>query len=321
MLPYFPFDDAAFSMNMRVQALQARPLIEVDMATYHDELALKTSLLTQEYTHYFQAQAGTEALQWETLALLLPEMAREYPQHFTFTINGMRWRWRNNLLADETDFVFGESGSLPLPPLDWLGRQMQEDLLLLDGVEGNGMPLVAGHLCFPNAWCLNDKMGQSFLTIHTPVPLFAEHLARSTSLLLARLKVGRPVWRVNWSIKATARLNSMPRFFYEEEQAWQDFTLENIGERCFLRLERQILARLPRTKGILFTIHTYQAPLSEVVCDAAYLHHARRIAGVVRTMPQEVAHYKSVVAYKELLLKYLDTFHHTEDIRSPLTQL
>lgn len=308
MLPYFPFDDAVFSMSMKVQALNERPMLEVDTASYREELALKQKLLAEEYTQYFGAGLGTEALQWDTVALLLPRMVQEYPAHFALTVEGERWTWRNHLLEEETRFVFGDSTSLPVPPLDWLGRQVQEDLLLLDATAGSGMPLVAGHLCFPNAWSLNEKLGASFLAIHTPVPLFAERLGRSTSLLLERLKVGRPVWRINWSIKATPRLNAMPRYSYEEEQTWGDFTVENIGERCFLRLERQTLSRLPHTEGVLFTIRTHQASLAAVLCDDEHVRHAQHMAGVIRTMPHDVATYKSIAAYKEVLLQYLDAF-------------
>jgi hypothetical protein len=176
---------------------------------------------------------------------------------------------------------------------------MQEDLLILSGNATNGMPLVAGQLCFPNGWCLDDKMGKSFLGIHDEVPLFAHYLGHSSILLLERLKPERPVWRVNWSLKATPRLNLTPHFFAEEQQ---HLTPENIGMRCFLRLERQTLSRLPQTDCILFTIHTYQAPLDMVVESADV---ARRIAVVVRTMPEEMLRYKGIASFLDPLLAYL----------------
>jgi hypothetical protein len=166
------------------------------------------------------------------------------------------------------------------------------------------MPLVAGQLCFPNAWCLDDKMGKTFLGIHDNVPLFMEYMGRSSSLLLERLKIGRPVWRVNWSIKATARLNQIPRFSCEEQQAYQYFTVENIGEQCFLRIERQTLSRLSRTGAILFTIHTYQTSIAEILRN---VEQARRMAGVIRTTPKEMLVYKSIEPYVDVLLSYIES--------------
>jgi hypothetical protein len=304
VLPYFPFADDTFKMVMGVKALNDNSLIEVDSEAYREELALKNTLLSDDYDEYFRAPPETERSQWEVVELLLKNMASHYPQYFELEIDGEQWRWRNRLLDDEVRFVFGRSDSLPLPPLDWVGRQVQEDLLILSGNAADGMPLIAGHLCFPNAWCLNDKMGKSFLDIHHEVPLFAEYLGRSSNLLLERLKPGRPVWRVNWSIKATSRLNHLPRFSYEERLTHQHFTVENIGERSFLRLERQVLSRLPETDAILFTIHTYQAPIVSVAERADY---AGRIARVVRTMPEELLRYKGMKPFVDILLAYLET--------------
>ncbi len=303
MLPYFPLHDDTFKMAMGVQVLHDANFIEIDQASYRDELALKQTLLTDEYEQYYQSLPGTEPLQWEVIALLLPSMAQRYPEYFTLTIDGRGWTWHNRLLGQETHFIYEETESLPLPPLDWLGRQVQEDLLILDGNETSGMPLVAGQLCFPNAWCLDDKIGLSFLDIHQPVPLFASYLGRSSSLLLARLKAGRPVWRLNWSIKATSRLNLLPRFLAEEVQACHNLSLENVGERCFLRIERQTLSRLPKTNGILFTVRTYQASIAHVANTA---EHARRIASVVRTMPHDVLIYKGMAPFAKLLLEFLE---------------
>ncbi len=302
MLPYFPFKDDVFKMAMGVQALDSGCQIEIDREHYQSELALKNELLMDACHDYFQAMPDTEPLQWEVVELLLQNMAAHYPQYFTLMKDGKRWIWCNQLLNEETRFVFGERESLPHPPLDWVGRQVQEDLLILQSTEDGSMPLVAGQLCFPNAWCLDDKMQQSFLAIHGNVPLFAEQLGRSSSLLLQRLKVVRPVWRLNWSIKATARLNHTPRFHDEEQLSARGITRGNIGERCFLRIERQGLTRLPGTNAVLFTIHTYQAPLVQVVNS---VDTARRMYNVVKTMPEEMVIYKAIAPFRDVLLDYL----------------
>ncbi len=241
-------------------------------------------------------------LQWETIESLLPIMARRYPEHFTLTIEGRHWHWQNRLLESEHTFVPGDADSLPFAPLHWLGRQVQEDLLLMQDDAANGMPLVAGVLCFPNDWCLEEKLGQSFLVIHQPVPLFAEQIGRSSLLLLERLKVGRPVWRTNWGFKGSARLNLMPRFADEQRQSCQQICAENIGERCFLRMERQTLLRLPRTKAVLFTVHTYQAPIMEEVQNR---EHTRRMLQILQTTPGKMMEYKNIQAFYEPLIAYL----------------
>ena len=302
--PYFPFNDDTFKMTMGTQALNPDMLIEIDEPHYHPEIALKKSLLDEEYDEYVHAPLTTQREQWEVLALVLSNMAHHYPQHCSLAIRGDEWTWHNRLLDIKTTFRFGETNSLPYAPLDWLGRQVQEDLLLLSGDVTQGMPLIAGHLCFPNDWCLKDKLGKSFMKIHDPVPLFASTVGRSSSLLLERLKVGRPVWRLNWAFKVTPQLTLTPqrvRLLREEEQG--KVTRETIGERCYLRVERQTLSRLPLTSAILFTVHTYQIPVANIVQDR---EAAQRMANVVRTTPTEMLVYKGMLPFVDVLLAYLE---------------
>ncbi|GER89579.1 hypothetical protein KDW_37410 [Dictyobacter vulcani] len=307
MFQYFPFDVDHFSMTMGTRALGKGFVIEVDPACYHAEITLKQRLLNDDTSYYFQALPHTEPLQWDTLTYLLPHLAACYPQHFSLTMQTEHWIWHNHLLQECVTFQPGVHASLPLSPLDWLGRQLQEDLLLLDGSVDGGIPLVAGQLCFPNSWCLEEKLGQSFLHIHDPVALFAEQLGRSSQLLLERLKVGRPVWRLNWAFRTIDRLDITPRTAHEIQQSYQTLTPETIGERCLLRVERQTLSRLPTTGAILFTVHTYQESVAELTHN---VKHARRMASVLRSTPAEVLAYKGIAPFADLLLDYLQLRSH-----------
>ncbi|MFL5359083.1 heme-dependent oxidative N-demethylase family protein [Archangium sp.] len=307
MLPYFPFEQDSYAMTLGVRALRPDEfLIEVDAPHYRDELALKEALLAANPRARFQAAPGTEPHQWETLTELLPLLARQWPHCFALDVEGTgggeRWHWRNLLLGTGTRFTPGREDSLPLAPLDWLGRQVQEDLLLMDGTR-EGLPLVAGSLCFPSGWCLDEKLGRPVLDIHTPVPGFGAKLGASTVRLMRGLKPGRPVTRVNWAFSVTDRLDLEPASFPEWRHLFEGITARNAGERCFLRLERQTLSLLPRTGAILFTIHTYRAPVASEVQEPA---RRRRLAAVLRTVPADTLTYKRITPYLEPLLAWLD---------------
>lgn len=301
MLAHLTLDDGAYAMKMNVRMLAPDCLIDVDPAAYARELALKAAILAEDYGYYYQALPGTEDLQWETIAVLLPNMAAHYPQHFTLTVCGDRWVWENRLLGTQTAFTLGDPATLPLPPLDWMGRQVQEDLCVMDGAQP-GTPLVAGHLCFASGWCLDDKMGQSFLAIHAPVPRFADAIGRSADLMMQRIKAGRPTARVNWTIHPSDRLNCAPALKRRYAHEHEGITAANAGSRYFLRSEWQTLARYPRTGAVLFTIRTRVAPLAQTLADPA---DAARLATLIRTMPPDLLAYKSLTAHKETLLAYL----------------
>jgi hypothetical protein len=287
---------------MGTRALGDAPLLVVEPTRYRAELALKATILAGDARYYCQAPPATLPLQWETLGLLLPELARHYPQHFDLATDGAEWVWTNRLLGTRTTFRPDDAASLPHAPLDWLGRQVHEDLLLLDGT-APGTPLVAGHLCFAAGWCLDDKMGQSFLAIHGPVPTFAQAIGRPADLLMQRLKPGHPAWRTGWAITTTADLNRAPRVAHRWCHLAREITPATAGERLHLRFERQTFSRLPATGGVLFTIHTYQAPLAEAVATP---EQARRLASLLRTMPPAVRAYKGLPPLLDAALAYLD---------------
>lgn len=302
MLPYFPLTGDKYQLTMDAQAGVAS-LIEVEPDKYHAEIALKSEILASDPRYYLQCPPEAEPLAWETLEVLLPDMAVSLPQHFGLEINGNFWTWTNRLLDTITTFTVGDTSTLPLHPLDWMGRQAQEDLILMrEGEDGEAI-CAAGHLCFGSAWCLDDKMGTSFLNIHDAVPGFRAQVGTPSDLLMRRLKPGRFVHRLNWGVTCNDQLNLAPVLASEWHKNRYGITLENAAQRLFFRVERQTLTRLPRTHGILFTIHTYLNPLEDVICDPARL---RRLTLVMRDYPDELKAYKGMTPYFDALLAYLD---------------
>jgi hypothetical protein len=302
MTSHLFLENDIFTLSLGARAIGAGPLMVVDQARYRDELALKAQILASDPRFYYQAPAGSEPLQWDVLAYVLPRLARDEPQHFELRADGDRWTWRNHLLGEDTALLIGDAASLPHPPLDWLGRQVQEDLLLLGGTSEDGFPLVAGQLCFANRWSLDEKLGLPFAAIHAPVPGFEAALGRGANLLLERLKSERPVWRMNWAIAVVDRLNLAPHLDADLGERKRAITSETAGKRCFFRVERQTLARLPHTGTILFTVHTYQAAVAALAGDPEW---RRRMLGVLRTTPPAMLEYKGIAPFAEALLAYL----------------
>ena len=304
MLRYFPFEHDEYDMPMNARAGVGQ-LIEVDEAEYFRELSLKNEILATDYRYHCQCPCGAEPLAWDTIELLLPDMALHYPQHFELSITGERWTWTNRLLGARTEFAVGDEGIAGLAPLDWMGRQVQEDLILMSDVPDAGGSICAGgHLCFPASWCLDDKMGEHFLRIHEDVPQFIERIGKPADLMMRRLKPGRATGRINWTISSTDRLNLAPKFVHEWVPSRRGISADNAGERCFLRIERQTFARLPKTNGILFTIKTYINPISEVVADPERL---RRFTAVVKGIPRATREYKGMSSFADALVDYLES--------------
>lgn len=305
MLPYFPFGQQ-FNDKMGTMPLTNRDrFIDVD-DHYQLEVALKRQLLQELPAYYFQSAPGQDLAQWEVVDLILNNLASAYPATFRLQCEGDQWLWQNSLLNEETSFTFGDSATLPYAPLDWVGRQVQEDLLLLSGESAN---LVAGQLCFGNGWSLDEKMGLPFWEIHAPINPIVEPMMRSAQKLMERLPAGKPIWRLNWSIKASDQLDMTSRHIPALNQhlndCLPDINAENAGDHLFIRIERQILSRLRESKAILFSIHTYQNLVSRERSERP--QSASLISQVLRTTPEAMLAYKGITPYFNQLINYLNT--------------
>ncbi|MCK9906727.1 DUF3445 domain-containing protein, partial [Frankia sp. Cpl3] len=88
---------------------------------------------------------------------------------------------------------------------------------------------------------------------------------------IMRIESGKPWIRRNWSLTAGNHLASPLETFHLWGQERKNVTRENAGELVHLRVEVQKLFRLPRSNGILFTIHTHLLPIAELKKQQAWL--------------------------------------------------
>ena len=147
----------------------------------------------------------------------------------------------------------------PEAPLRTLGRLVQEDLCLMEA-DGPEHVLTGAALCFPASWTLAQKIGRPLISIHAPIPVYDDGLARRVQRLFDAIRAGQPMWRMNYLIYDDAEL-FQPR--PEGDRRPRPV------RRDVVRVERQCLVRLPRTQAVLFAIHTWVVPIAKLPPDAA----------------------------------------------------
>jgi hypothetical protein len=178
-----------------------------------------------------------------------------------------------------------------------LGEALEPDYLLLKQDAASGrFHLLGGCVCFPSSWRFEEKVGKPLEVIHTPVPHLNEQLASPIHNFLSRIKPGAAWCRANWGLSRSPELNQHParglpklRPPLREDEVW-------------LRVEDQALIALPESRGVLFGIRMTVIPLAEVKRHPAA---ARGLARALRTMPDAMLDYKSLLAAKEDLLRLL----------------
>jgi hypothetical protein len=257
------------------------------------ELAEKERLLQEQHPAVFAVLPEAFNGSAEVLELLAAHLPARFPSLFTRA---------GNLLHNQVTRQTWDLSQNVLHPLELAGRLVQEDLCLMQfNAESNLYHLVGASLCFPTRWRLADKIGKPLNLVHGPVPGYEEELASTMDRFFERLKVDKPVWRVNWG------LIDDPTLFQPTGHGRKglnpDITVENAGDKLWLRMERQTLRRLPRTQDILFTIRVYVRPLREL---ATRPERAAELAATIRSMPEPMRLYKSLPPFQDAVLGWLD---------------
>jgi hypothetical protein len=145
-------------------------------------------------------------------------------------------------------------------PMRTLGRLVQEDLCLMEA-EGAEHMLTGAILCFPASWTLSEKLGRVMTGIHVPVEPYTQEVARRVQRLFDAIRPEQPLWRMNYLTYADPTLHQ-PRLESDRRPR------PDANTRVFVRSERQCLMRLPQTRAVVFSIHTYVLRLEDLPADA-----------------------------------------------------
>ncbi len=282
-----PYDGSSKLFTIGLKPLDFADWIEVD-GHYGAQLAEKRRLYATIPAQVFVEEVGTRGAQREVLDLVAGHLAGNAgrlfpePQQRAAFDAGLRQAGA----ADDAE-----------PPLRTASLLVQEDLILMRRDEA-GWRLVAGSLCFPSSWSLEEKFGKPLHQIHMPVPAFGpgSRMAELISRMFDNLKVEQPVQRFNWSVQAGDALY-MPLSNDERiDRATARPSKFPGGDMAgaFIRVERQTLRRLPRSGDILFTIRIHLDPL------AVLRRHPDRAALAGSFAAQLIALDESQLDYKGL---------------------
>ncbi len=231
----------------------------------------------------------------EALIKLRRSVLNEHPELYAATMPGAEEAMTEAAGVMGID-VDAESRSCREFCLD-LGRRSAADWVLLSPSVVDHHPVIAGAVCFPSGWSLPEKLGKPIEKVHEPVPLLKEELNLSIHTFLERLVSGVPWERDNWGLSADAELDHHP------DVARSVLALDATLTTTWLRLERQLLLRLPKTGAILFGIRVSTHRLDALAADPGL---APRMARAFRTMPDVIASYKGLTECRSSLADALE---------------
>lgn len=306
----FPFDRDEYMYSVNIEPATSRDpgsvyehMFDVD-EHYLSEMAERAKVLEEDPRRCMTMPHMQEAA-WDFLELVMTRLSEDYPDMFRLSRDGDRWTWNNYPLDIHQTFTFGDPATLPYEPLEYITRQMQGDFCLLDQRDGD-LFMDAGCVTGPADWSMAFDAGMGFKEWHAPVPVAHELgvFDRALSFLL-NLQIGHPVRRLNWTMTVNPRLDTSPETFHRWGFENGIVTPDNVAQMLNLRVELQLLARLPRSNAIVFSIRTYMISLEELVTNRDW---ACRLHRVLRDLPQELSDYKGLSDYRQTAVNWLAQF-------------
>lgn len=176
-------------------------------------------------------------------------------------------------------------GQTPFEQLLALGRAWEPDFVWMHPSADGVHRLVGGVVCFPSSWALQEKLGRAMSEVHGPVPGLNDALGRQIETFLTKQDPGAGWRRENWGLSRDAELNHHPSRPRRRLDA--NITVEEV----WVRLEHQLLLKLPRSGSVLFGIRVEVVPFVNVIADE---QAARCFARMLSTLTSASAAYKEV---------------------------
>ncbi len=171
--------------------------------------------------------------------------------------------------------------SIIMGPLELASLLVFEDLCIMLPKDGT-YQLEAAAIYSPSNWKLAEKFKQNIAEIHQKVPGFDKDMTKKVDHVFKGLSPDRILERYNWSI-------------YTDPHPYQPEKLP--GKEFYLRIERQTIRKLERSKGIVFTIGVHVDPLKEALEDD---YVGEQLKHHIKNLSQEELDYKEMnYDYKE----------------------
>lgn len=289
-----------------------------------EELTMKKQALDdpKRFPNVFVAEEDSLKAQEETLELFLGYLPKRYPDLYQFDPKA----GTIHVFPIDTTFVLDDWKERPLELCE---RMVQEDLILMrpprDGTGEKQYAMAAAAVVFSFSE-LAQKLSKPIEFMHAPVPGYEKHIRKSLDLTLSKLlKVEQPMWRNNWGISPSGKLDEPlygngPTHVFEhlsssskqkkdnneEAAAMSKMISSGIIESSFLVVEYQTIRRLPQTGYLLFTVKTMSDPM-DALTDLPQA--ARCLASSIRGMSPAMRGYKGIQDDEtcQVVLEYLDS--------------
>jgi dimethylamine monooxygenase subunit A len=299
MPSYFPLRNRRYEVTPKLSAFGTdfgngendRKVFQFD-AEFPRYRAAKLASRAQDPGRHYLKHELDYAIEAAACRFIIDRLARESSELFRKTAVANRVMLDCRLTDDHLHFDADMrlDGMRYADAFDALACQVQEDLAIWRRSDGREW-LAALHLCYPNHWAPEEKIGRSFTSVHEPIAGFAQANRAPLKIVDAMIDRG-PFVRFAWGVATDTQLNHHPLPPEGvDPAAWSGRLFDLSSPRLFLRIERQTLFPFRELGAALFTIRTCFRDVRTLAAD-----ELECLAAALDSMSPEARQYKGLSA-------------------------
>ena len=254
---------------------------------------------------YYRTLPSSLAAQRELRELVAAHLAADYPQHFRRSGPVL------HCLIDGGQYDLRDES---IEPLLQMSGFIEEDFMLIQDVDGAQI-ITAASNAYSSSGRLVNSVGRNVAWAHQPVPQLTAKLGPRIDRMIGSIHADMPCERFNWQLTPLAT-----KFFPHQAHAANADAMRQIcdelrrtpqraGELLWLRVERQTLVRLPESRAVAFTLHTFSDPIASLKDDAESL---RAILALLRSYSEERLEYSEMNYIRDSVVNWLESIVATQ---------
>ncbi|MBD2037797.1 DUF3445 domain-containing protein [Leptolyngbya sp. FACHB-321] len=273
---------------------------------------MKRQARAEQLSKYYQTHNYTDAVASAIARFIVHRLVQEHPQHFQLT---SQTGGTLSVYSQLTGEIFYLNAAYRLqqvqavepiePPyvstLDALASQLQDDITVVSRSNDDHW-ISAIHLCYPNHWSAEAKIGREFATVHAPVAGMTAMNQRGKAIVQTMI-TRKPSVRFAWGLSTDTRLNHHPvPPAGVAIDTWQGRAFNPQQPQLYLRIERQVVWGFPDCDAALFTIRTYFRDCHAIKQDPRL---NASLVSALQSMPSNSLVYKGLDVSREAIVAWL----------------
>ena len=267
----------------------------------------------ERLSKYYCIDRYAEAENATIVRFITKRLVAEYPNLFVFQrteaganlhckLTGEHLHFDNLFRLKTVDFDREPVEPDYVSALDALASQVPEDLTIVSAHSAGSHWISAIHLCAPNYWAAEDKIGRSFASAHSPVAGM-ESVNRAQDQMVAAMIYKGPYVRFTWGLVTDNRLNHHPEAPVDANTTtWRGRHFDPALPKLYLRVERQVIWGFQDIGAALFSIRTY---LTNCYTLKANSFKRDLLIASVRSMSPDQLRYKGLLLDRNAILDWL----------------